>query len=166
MIWRMSMHELFPAFYDLSDDEISKLWQEGIVVFDTNILLNVYRYNDETRERLFEILDSLTNRIWIPYQVALEYQDNRIEVIEQQIKAYSEVSKAFKDALRILDGLNPLNKKHSFIKVDELTEAPKKALGAANEQLTQELTKYKTKYEELKASDHHRERIAKLFQGK
>src|SRR5258708_33493789 len=31
MIWRMSMHELFPAFYDLSDDEISKLWQEGIV---------------------------------------------------------------------------------------------------------------------------------------
>src|SRR5258708_25912565 len=24
----------------------------------------------------------------------------------------------------------------------------------------------KTKYEELKASDHHRERIAKLFQGK
>lgn len=42
------MHELFPAFYDQLDDEISKLWQEGIFVFDTNMLLNVYRYNDET----------------------------------------------------------------------------------------------------------------------
>jgi hypothetical protein len=66
------MHELFPAFYDLSDDEISKLWREGIVVFDTNMLLNVYRYNDETRDRFFEILDRLTTRIWIPYQVALD----------------------------------------------------------------------------------------------
>lgn len=160
------MHELFPAFYDQLDDEISKLWQEGIFVFDTNMLLNVYRYNDETRDRFFEILNRLNNRIWIPYQVALEYQDDRVEVIEQQIKAYSEVSKAFDNALKILNSLNTLNKKHSFIKVDELIKAPKKALGAANAQLTQELTKYEKEYEKLKTSDNLRKKIAQLFQGK
>src|SRR5260221_6409356 len=102
----MSMHELFPAFYDLSDEKISELWQEGIFVFDTNMLLNIYRYTDESRNRFFEILDRLKNRIWIPYQVALEYQDSRVEVIEEQVKAYSVVSQAFKDAINILDRLN------------------------------------------------------------
>ncbi len=160
------MRELFPAFYDLTADKLSTLWQEGIFVFDTNMLLNIYRYNDETRDRFFEILGKLNSRIWIPYQVASEYQDNRMEVIEQQLKAYSEVSQAIKNASNILDGLNHLNKKHSFIKIDELTEASKKALGAANKKLSQEQNQYKREFENLRTSDDRREKIEQLFQDR
>lgn len=160
------MHELFPAFYDLTADKLSTSWQEGIFVFDTNMLLNIYRYNDETRDRFIEILEKLNSRIWIPHQVANEYQDNRMEVIEQQLKAYSEVSQAIKNASNILDSLNHLNKKHSFIKIDELTEASKKALGAANKKLSQEQNQYKKEFENLRASDDRREKIEQLFQDR
>lgn len=160
------MRNLFPAFYELSDDEISSMWQEFIFVFDTNMLLNIYRYRDETRERFYEILDGLRSRIWIPYQVAREYQDNRIGVIEEQLKAYSEVSTALRHAINTLEGLNHLREKHSFIQVDELIEIPKKALRKANEKLSSDQIKYKTEYENLKSSDERREKIAHLFQGR
>jgi PIN like domain len=160
------VRELFPAFYDLTPDKLSTLWHEGVFVFDTNMLLNIYRYNDETRDRFFEILGKLNSRIWIPYQVASEYQDNRIEVIEQQLKAYGEVSQAIKNASNILDGLTHLSKKHSFIKIDELIEIPKKALGEANKKLSQEQNQYKREFENLRTSDNRREKIEQLFQDR
>lgn len=75
------MRDLFPGFYKSTEQEISTLWQEGIFVFDTNMLLHVYRYSPETRERFFETLSQLKDRLWIPYQAANEYQDKRIMVV-------------------------------------------------------------------------------------
>ena len=86
------MRELFPGFYKRTDKELSECWQEGIFVFDTNMLLNVYRYASETRDRYFEILDILKkrNQLWIPYQAAYEYQDRRIDVIRGQLEPYTQ----------------------------------------------------------------------------
>jgi len=53
------MRNLFPGFYDRTAEELSMLWQEATFVFDTNMLLNLYRYQEETRKRFFEILDQL-----------------------------------------------------------------------------------------------------------
>ena len=50
-----------------------KVWQNGIIVFDTNVLLNLYRYNEETRNELLKLMKSYQNRLWMPYQVALEF---------------------------------------------------------------------------------------------
>ncbi len=66
------MRNLLPGFYKRSEEELSKIWQEGIFVFDTNMLLNVYRYKQKTRARYIEILDLLKqrNQLWIPYPAA------------------------------------------------------------------------------------------------
>jgi len=53
------LKNLFPGHYKPSEEEFQKLWDKCIFVFDTNILLNVYRYSEKTRDRLFEILDLL-----------------------------------------------------------------------------------------------------------
>jgi hypothetical protein len=42
--------DLFPGYYSPSDEEFSELWQNCIFIFDTNVLLDFYEYNDETRE--------------------------------------------------------------------------------------------------------------------
>src|SRR5258706_16164073 len=102
------MRDLFPGFYGRTGEELSMLWQEAAFVFDTSMLLNVYRYQEETRNRFFEILDRLQGRIWTPHQALYEYQNNRSEVISQQLKVYSEVSRTLKDAQALLEGLKYL----------------------------------------------------------
>lgn len=160
------MRSLFPGFYERTDEEFSELWQEAIFAFDTNMLLNIYRYQEETRERYFEILEHLKDRIWIPHQVAYEYQDDRMTVIEQQLKTYGEVAKVFKEILSDLDALGHLKEKHSFIKIDELTEDAKKALRVAKNKLSEDQAKNKKEFEKLRTSDVRREKFTQLFQGK
>ena len=109
------MRDLFPGFYQRTEEEISKLWQEGIFVFDTNMLLNVYRYTEKTRERYFEVLQRLKmqNQLWIPYQVAYEYQDRRMDVIQGQLDAYTEVANILQNTSQKLENsLGPYKKKH------------------------------------------------------
>ncbi|MEQ8996136.1 MAG: PIN-like domain-containing protein [Coleofasciculus sp. B1-GNL1-01] len=53
------MRDLFPGYYQPTPEEFETLWQEAIFSFDANILLNIYRYSAETRERLFEIIERL-----------------------------------------------------------------------------------------------------------
>lgn len=84
------MKSKFPGYFKLSEKEISKLWDNALFTFDANILLNFYRYSDETREEFIKILEKLKERIWIPHQSAQEFFDNRLSVISQQEKAYED----------------------------------------------------------------------------
>ncbi len=87
------MRALFPGHYRPSEQELKKLWDECTFAFDANVLLNLYRYNLDTRNRLLGQFRKLRGRIWLPYQAAKEYQDNRLTVIAQQTAAYDELSK-------------------------------------------------------------------------
>ena len=42
------MKTLFAEYYRLSDECIKEIWEESSIVFDTNVLLNLYRYNEDT----------------------------------------------------------------------------------------------------------------------
>lgn len=37
------MKESFLGYYQPTEDEFNKLWSEGLVVLDTNVLLHLYR---------------------------------------------------------------------------------------------------------------------------
>jgi PIN like domain len=160
------MRDLFPGFYHRTEEELSMLWREAILVFDTNMLLNIYRYHEETRKRFFEILEQFEHRIWIPHQALYEYQNNRLEVISQQSKVYGEVSKVLKEAQSLLLSLRHMEGKHSFIKIDDIIEAPIKSLREANDKLSTNQKTSKEEIEKLKVSDGYRERVAQLFQDK
>ncbi|MDC5679235.1 PIN-like domain-containing protein, partial [Acinetobacter baumannii] len=63
------MKEQFKGFYNLEEKEFEELWNNGIFIFDTNVLLNLYRYQYDTRDALLKVMEKLTNRVWIPYHV-------------------------------------------------------------------------------------------------
>ena len=84
------MKEIFSGFYKKSDEEIKNLWDKGIICFDANVLLNLYRYSNDTREALLELITKFKKQIWLPHQSALEYNRNRYEVIADQEKAYKD----------------------------------------------------------------------------
>jgi predicted nucleic acid-binding protein len=48
-----------------------------MVVPDTNVFLNLYRYTSATRDDLFAALGSLGSRLWVPHQVLVEFWRNR-----------------------------------------------------------------------------------------
>ena len=112
----MSMRDLFPGYYTLPEEELSQLWENCIFVFDTNMLLNIYRYQPVSQESFFEVLKKLNDRIWIPYQVALEYQGRRLQVISDQMNAYDTVLRLLDETLSELKKrLNAYKERHSFI---------------------------------------------------
>jgi hypothetical protein len=84
------MKDIFPGYNKKSDLEIKKIWENGIICFDANVLLNLYRYSNDTRKALLDLVKKFSSQICLPHQSALEYNRNRYEVIADQEKAYKE----------------------------------------------------------------------------
>ncbi|WP_426221760.1 PIN-like domain-containing protein [Pseudomonas sp. DWRC2-2] len=65
--------------------------EKTLFVFDTNVLLNLYGYEESTRQDFFKILEKLRPNIWIPHQVGLEYHRRRLDVIKNEKKVFREI---------------------------------------------------------------------------
>lgn len=70
------------------------MWNEGLIVLDTNALLNLFRYTESTRAEFLTVLQAIAEQLWIPHQIALEFQRRRLDVIDDQSKAYDDLDKA------------------------------------------------------------------------
>ena len=82
------MRSQLREFYRPSEQEFQALWQSAVFAFDANVLLDVFRYSPSTTKQLLAVLEKLGNRVWIPYQAALEYQNNRHKVGAESLAAY------------------------------------------------------------------------------
>ncbi|RWD89442.1 PIN domain-containing protein [Mesorhizobium sp.] len=112
------MKGLFPQFDPGAKVDFKTIWEEAQFVFDTNVLLNLYRYRASTRDQLVEVLEELSDRIWIPHHVALEFQRNRLKVIADQNARFSDVRVAIDRARENLQadlGKLQLERRHSLI---------------------------------------------------
>lgn len=63
-----------------------------MVVFDTNVLLNLYRYNAETRASIVEVMKALGDRLWIPHQVMEEFWRNRERALTDPLGQVQQTS--------------------------------------------------------------------------
>lgn len=89
----MSMETLFPGHYRKSPQDIKALWGKCAFAFDANVLLNLYRYSPTTTDSFIKVLAKMQSRIWLPWQAAKEFHDNRLEVIAKQTKTYDSTIK-------------------------------------------------------------------------
>lgn len=58
-------------------EDYARVFQTGMVVLDTNVLLNLYRSNERTRRDTLAVLSKLRDRLWVPHQVLTEFWRNR-----------------------------------------------------------------------------------------
>ncbi|MDR8052509.1 PIN domain-containing protein [Burkholderia cenocepacia] len=114
------MKDVFPGHYRPDQEEIDQMWAEGTFVFDANALLNLYRYTDDTRETFIQTLEALRDRVWIPYQVGLEFFQNRAQVMSAAVLGYAklreELGRARSDLGKVLNGF----RRHPGIDVDDI----------------------------------------------
>lgn len=85
-----AMREMFPEYCPLSDDEVFKMWGACLFIFDTNVLLNMYRYKAETVGQFFSVCANFADRLWMPYQVCKEFMRNRPAVVTEQDTIYEQ----------------------------------------------------------------------------
>lgn len=92
------MKETFKEYLAKTEEEKRAILGNAVIVFDTNILLNLYRYSVGTRDELLNAMQTHQEKLWMPYQVGFEYFNKRLYIIEKM----SNAGKVLKDSL---DGL-------------------------------------------------------------
>lgn len=154
------MSDLFPGYYRPTKEQFAQMWQECIFVFDANMLLNIYRYTLETREELFDIMEQLQSRIWLPHQVMLEYLENREEVISDQNNIYDEIQAALTE---VSDRIKAkYHRGHPFADTLLIT----KIIEEAKQKIIASIHEAQSRYPNLLENDILRERITNLFSGR
>lgn len=76
------LYDGFEAYRTPTEADYRDLFANGIVVPDANVFLNLYRYNEETRNDLLSVLRGLGDRLWVPRQVMVEFWRNRDRVLQ------------------------------------------------------------------------------------
>jgi predicted nucleic acid-binding protein len=159
------MRDMFPEYNNSRPINYPEIWRDALFVFDTNVLLNLYRYRVDTRDELLNVLNEISDRIWIPYQVALEFQRNRLNVIAEQVKRFNEVRRSINKAKT--DLANDLAKfrlqeRHSLINTQLLM--------AGFEKLTEgffdDLDNIEKSQQTIHAEDKLKDRLELLFQNR
>src|SRR5699024_5390026 len=92
------MKEKFGVFYNIYEKkDISSIWKDKAILFDfdTNVLLNLYKYDEKTRNDFINVIKSVEDRIWIPFHVGLEYHRNRMIKIKERQDLINKVIKEF-----------------------------------------------------------------------
>jgi hypothetical protein len=85
------MRARFPGYYRPTDEQFAEFFDDGLICPDTSVLLSLYRVSEATREDVFSVFRAIGDRLWLPHQVALEFQRNRQEVIREQTEVYGEL---------------------------------------------------------------------------
>lgn len=159
------MKGIFPQYEQCTPERIAFAWKTGLFVFDTNVLLNLYRYQVTSRDELINVLGQLSSRIWIPHHVALEFQRNRLKVIAEQSKRFTDVRKTVEKArLSLFGELDKLQlqKRHSLIDPQPLTGGFDTLASA----FLAQLEKLRQNQQGLTDVDPLKEKIEDLFDGR
>lgn len=165
------MQKAFKEYYNLSEKEFSSLWKSAIFVFDTNTLLNFYRYSDATVVAFLQILEKLKDRIWIPFQIGKEFHEDRLSVINQQSKIYYESSTKITDIYNtfLSDSKNPFLDKDILDEFSKILEKVTKYLEGKKNSFTNKileddiLLKITSLFENKVGENYTEEKLKELF---
>lgn len=107
-----------------SAEEKEALWNNCVFVFDTNVLLNLYRYTSNTRDILLTAFDDLKERVWLPHQVAYEFAKNRCDVIYETVEKYKTIEKVEQEFIsRLMTELRLKSADKSIIELKNAIDA-------------------------------------------
>jgi hypothetical protein len=105
-ITNYGIYDDFHGYRLPTQEELDSALQSALVIVDANVLLNLYRYNESTRDDLLVVLRGLGERLWVPHQDLRKFWRNRISVLagldantDQALTALRKQQRATVDAL-------------------------------------------------------------------
>ncbi|MBP7280084.1 MAG: DUF4935 domain-containing protein [Leptospiraceae bacterium] len=154
------MKNTFKEYHQFTEEEFAEMWKNCIFVFDTNTLLDFYRYSRETVAKYFQVLQTLknNNQIWIPYQVGFEFYENRLGVISEYESSYKEILAILEKTNRDIENKY---KKHPFLDLHEIKIEVTSALSGIEKKIRETQSKHPNWLDK----DDVLENINNIFEG-
>ncbi len=156
-----NMKKIFFEYYPCTKDKEEEIWSNGIFSFDTNVLLNLYRYSDNTRNDFISVLNSIKARLIITHQVGFEYHKNRLSTIQSQTKAYDGIISFLKKKCNEIEGELNKYKKHSYIESSKILNKIQRAFNTTES----DLKILKDTHPNLISNDIIRDSLVDIFEG-
>ncbi|MGI2864457.1 PIN-like domain-containing protein [Vibrio alginolyticus] len=163
------MRDCFKGFYNPTEDQLQAAWasEDTLFVLDTNVLLNLYGYAEQTREDFFELLESLGDKLWIPFHVGLEYQRRRLEVIRDEKGIFNKINENLDKIEKIFKGdFEQLALKRRFPKLHENTEKLHKDIAKSISSYKKSVSYWDDKQPCVRSHDSIREKLNDLTESK
>lgn len=153
------MKTTFKEYHQFTEQEFQQLWKNCLFVFDTNTLLNMYRYSRKTVDIYFKVLKELKSKrqLWIPYQVGYEFYENRIDVISEYESSYDSILSILNKAK---NDIEVKYKNHPFLDLCEL----KKQMETGLSKVEKQIKEAKAKHPKWMNSDDVLDQIDQLFE--
>ncbi|WP_221032840.1 PIN-like domain-containing protein [Actomonas aquatica] len=151
------LREQFPGYIKPSDLIISEIWKSALIIFDANVLLNLYRYSVGTRGALLDLLTKHKHRIWTPHQACFEFLRKRVDVILEQEKSY----KSAKTELENISKRFESERAHPF-----LSEPLAKKLNTMVGEIVEHLDGEAESYKNLVSKDPILDRVELVIGGR
>ena len=93
------LRDAAPGYYPADYNTRAHMLQRGLIAVDTNVLLDLYRFTRTTTDELLDVLGLFGDRLFVPHQVALEHERNRLRVVEDQSKFFKDTGEQLGKAL-------------------------------------------------------------------
>ena len=160
------MKKSYIGFYNPTKEELKKAWgsKNTIFIFDTNVLLNLYRYKDKTRNDFILSLDKIKDKIWIPFHVGLEYQYNRLNIIKNEKEIFTKITNKLNEIIKIKENLDDL--KNRFPEIEDETDLFIKELSKLLANYKNKITELDKKQPGVRTHDQIREKLNELFKNR
>ncbi|AJE18208.1 hypothetical protein NELON_04415 [Neisseria elongata subsp. glycolytica ATCC 29315] len=162
------MKNEFIGFYMPNEKELKAAWrsEKTKFIFDTNVLLKLYSYQPNTLSDFFSILKKLGDKIWIPHQVGLEFQNRRLDIKAKEKQKFSELEKQLDEILKVENKINQLFLKGRFPNLDVATENLFNDIRKLVDGYKNTLNQCNESQPNIRSHDSIREKIDDCFKGK
>lgn len=118
------MDETYRGYRGLNQAEIDDLWNDGLLVLDTNVLLDFYRQTAPTRKSMLNALERSQKRLWMPHQVGMEFLLQRKDARRRATEAHNQVMKKIQDSVdETIHEVEGLAKLDARVSADDLVAA-------------------------------------------
>ncbi|WP_192860201.1 PIN-like domain-containing protein [Mycobacterium sp. MS1601] len=157
------MQHTFGEWYEPSESTLKHMLEAGTIALDANVLLDLYRTGTNQRTQILSVFErpEVRSRVWIPYQVGLEFQRNRLEVARQHQPQYEKIRLELEKLKTSLNGVvsgirdAEIQKSIRGVVDEKLTEAAESIASHLNEQEKQHVISY----DEIRTGDPLRIRL-------
>lgn len=136
------MRKIFQGYYQPSPEQFEKLWTEGLLVPDNNVLNHLFRFMPKQSEEVLAAFKSFGDRLWLPHQVAKEFQNGWRSADSSNRGAYSKLKEELAkkkdqidDLVRGFARFDPWPDASPMNKIDEFFESLSKDVDAATASL-------------------------------
>ena len=155
------MRERYRWYLPATADELNEIWARGILTVDANVLLDLYRYHESTREALIGAIEQWRGELWLTAQVAEEFFRNRGT-------AMRATNKTFDDALEIVSGLKLSVDKLRALKLiaSPIVDEVEASISQVIDKASADITDSQREHQAYLRGDPIIERLLQLFEGR